>query len=364
MNNNRYCVIMAGDTSNRFWPVSRESRPKQFLDLAGTGETFLQMTYERFSRFILRENILVVTLARYRELVRKQLPTLPEENLLLEPYSRNTAPCLVYSTYSLLKRDPEAIVLATPSDHFIGDESLFDKTLQKVLEHVESNDVLMTLGITPTRPATGYGYIQVSGGKTSRSEDKPVKVKTFTEKPDKALAEVFCKSGEFYWNSGIFAWKASVIREEMEKYIPDVTSLFKGWEEVLGTPEEVPFLEKVYGDCPKISIDYGVMEKTGRTWLYPGHFGWSDISGWNALFRVFPDKDADGNAVDAGFTLLKDDRDNLIYSRDKHKLIAVKGLKDYIVINTEDVLLICPREGRQVKELLAGLGMPGYEKFR
>ncbi|MGI5846990.1 MAG: mannose-1-phosphate guanylyltransferase [Candidatus Cryptobacteroides sp.] len=364
MKNNRYCVIMAGGSGNRFWPVSRESRPKQFLDIVGTDKSFLQITYERFSKFIPKENILVVTLSRYSHLVTEQIPDLPKNNLLLEPYSRNTGPCLVYATYRLLKRNPDAVMLATPADHLILDEDLFEKTLGHVLDHVEAHDVLMTLGITPTKPDISYGYIQISGGKASATADKPFKVKTFTEKPDQTLAEVFCKSGEFYWNSGIFAWKASVIREEMEKHIPEITSLFKGWEEALETPKEIPFLEKVYGDCPKISIDYGVMEKTDRAWLYPGHFGWTDIGSWRGLFKIFPDKDRNGNAVNAGWTLLRDNKDNLIYSRDRNKLIAVKGLRGYMVINTEDALLVCPRDQRSFKDILADLGMPEYEKFR
>ena len=355
---------MAGGTGNRFWPVSREARPKQFLDIAGTDKTFLQMTYERFARFIPKENILIVTLARYAGLVTEQIPGFPKENLLLEPYSRNTAPCLVYSNYRRLKRDPDAVMLATPADHLILDDALFQKTLGHILDHVENHDVLMTLGIAPNSPDTSYGYIQVAGGKVSSMEDKPYKVKTFTEKPDQTLAEVFCKSGEFYWNSGIFAWKASVIREEMERYIPDITSLFKGWEKALGTLDEGPFLEKVYGDCPKTSIDYGVMEKTDRAWLYPGHFGWTDIDSWDGLYKNFPEKDAEGNAANAGWTLLRDDRENLIYSRDRDKLIAVKGLKGYMVINTEDALLVCPRDERAFKDILADLGMPEFEQFR
>ena len=283
--NNRYCVIMAGGTANRFWPISRESKPKQFLDIAGTGKSFIRSTYERFSEIVPAKNIFVVTLARFSYLVRAQIPELPESNLLLEPYARNTAPCIAFATYSILKRNPEATVIATPADHIITDEDKFKAAMLKVMEYAESKPALMTIGIHPTEPDTSYGYIQATRGTESSDADSPLKVKTFTEKPDKALAEVFCNTGEFFWNSGIFAWKASVIKEEMEKYIPDVTSLFAGWVDALGSDKEQVFLEKAYSDCPKVSIDYGVMEKTDRAWLYCGDFGWSDIDSWESLFN-------------------------------------------------------------------------------
>lgn len=355
---------MAGGSANHFWPISRESRPKQFLDIANTGRSFIRMTYDRFSRIIPPENILVVTLDKFGELVREQIPELPESNLLLEPYSRNTAPCLAYSTFSILQRDSDATIVATPADHIITDEEAFSKAVLEIMDYAENNRALMTMGIPPSRPDTNYGYIQVTGGKASAKSDKPVKVKTFTEKPDLALAEVFCKSGEFFWNSGIFAWKASLIKEEMEKFIPDVTSLFDGWEEHLGKADEKPFLEKVYSDCPKISIDYGVMEKTDIAWLYPGKFGWSDIDSWNSLFNVIVSKDGRGNAVNTEKNLFKEDRDNLVITENKRKIYAIKGLKDYLVIDTDDALLICPRDDRQFREFISGLGMPGYEDYR
>ena len=355
---------MAGGAANRFWPVSRESRPKQFLDIAGTGKSFIRMTYERFCQIVPKENILVVTLSRYGKLVRDQIPELPGRNLLLEPYSRNTAPCIAYATYSILGRDPEATIVATPADHIITDEDAFRKAVDEVMEYAGKHAVLMTLGIPPTGPDTDYGYIQVTGGKAAAQSKGPVKVKTFTEKPDKELAEIFCKSGEFFWNSGIFAWKASVIREEMERLAPDVTSVFQGWEKALGSPEEEPFLEKAYSDSPKISIDYAVMEKTDRAWLFPSTFGWSDIDSWDSLFNMISRKDADGNASNTGQNLFREDRDNLVLTDNKKKVYAIKGLRDFLVVDTEDALLICPRDDKQFKEFISGLGMPGYEDFR
>ena len=343
---------MAGGTTNHFWPVSRESRPKQFLDISGSGKSFIRLTYERFSKVVPRENILVVTLSRFGEIVREQIPELPAENLLLEPYSRNTAPCIAYSTYEVLRRNPEATIVATPADHIIRDVDLFCKVMENVLEYAESNDVLMTVGILPDKPDTNYGYIQVKGGKATADSDKPLQVKTFVEKPDRALAEVFCNSEEFYWNSGIFVWKAAIIKEEMEKYIPDVTALFRGWETILGTPGEKEFLEKAYSDCQKISIDYA------------GNFGWFDIETWDTLFRMIERKDREGNALNTINSLLREDKDNLVITENKKKIYAIKGLKDYLVIDTEDALLICPREDKQFKDFISGLGMPEYEDFR
>lgn len=355
---------MAGGAANHFWPISREARPKQFLDIAGGGKSFLRLTYNRFSRIVPPENILVVTLDRFGELVREQLPELPANNLLLEPHSRNTAPCIAYSTFAILKRCPDAIVVTTPADHIISDEDAFKKAVADVMEHAADNNVLMTLGISPTGPETGYGYIQVKGGKAGAVSGKPVKVKTFTEKPDKSLAKVFYDSGEFFWNSGIFAWKASVILNEMTAHLPDVVSVFKGWREILDTPGEKTFLEKAYSECPKISIDYGVMEKTDIAWLYSGNFGWSDIDSWDSLFNAAPGKDAKGNASNSGKHLFSEDRDNLLITENKRKIYAVKGLTDYLIVDTEDALLICPRDDKRFKEFIAGLGMPGYEDFR
>ena len=364
MTENRYCVIMAGGAANHFWPVSRESRPKQFLDIAGGGKSFLRMTYDRFSKIVPSENILVVTLDRFGELVKEQIPEIPESNLLLEPHSRNTAPCIAYSTLSILKRCPDAIVVTTPADHIISDESSFRKAVDDVLGYAADNNALMTMGISPSGPETGYGYIQVKGGKAGAISGKPVEVKTFTEKPDKELAEVFYASGEFFWNSGIFAWKASLILEEMTRHLPDVVSVFDGWRDILGTPGERAFLEKAYSECPNISIDYGVMEKTDIAWLYSGNFGWSDIDSWDSLFNAAPGKDAKGNVSNSGKSLFSEDRDNLVITENKRKIYAIKGLQDYLIVDTEDALLICPRDDKRFKEFIAGLGMPGYEDYR
>lgn len=354
---------MAGGAGTRLWPLSRNSCPKQFLDIANTGKTLARQTWERFAGLVPKDNILVVTSAKHKDLIMEQIPELKPENVLLEPYSRNTAPCIAYAAYTLLKRNPDAIMAATPIDHIIFDEDRFRDTLNEAFETAASRRVLITLGVTPTRPDTNFGYIQVTGGDAA-SKNEALKVKTFTEKPDAELAKIFIDSGEFFWNSGIFVWRADVIREEMEKHLPEVTGLFAGWEKSLGSKFEEKFIEKVYTDCIKISIDYGVMEKTDRAWLLPAKFGWTDIGDWESLYSFIPDKDGGENAELAGRVLKDNDKGNLIISNRKDKLLAVKGLENFMVIDTDDVLLICPKDGKQFKEFVAGIAMPGFEKYR
>lgn len=362
--NDCYCVIMAGGAGTRFWPLSKTSKPKQFLDVADTGKTFIRHTYERFSRIVPKENILVVTAARYGDLVREQIPELDGRNLLLEPYPRNTAPCIAYATYTLLQRNPKAKVVVSPSDHLITDEKAFIETILQAFRYIDTNDVLMTLGVIPTRPDTNYGYIQAVGGRDAYKKEEPMPVKTFTEKPDKELAQVFISTGEFFWNSGIFIWRAGTIREEMEKYLPEVTGLFHGWERAIGSPLENEFIARIYTDCTNISIDYGVMEKTDRVWISPASFGWSDFGTWESLYNYFPTKDENGNVFTAEKTLVEGTKDVMVISPEKKRLIAVKGLEDFVIIDTEDVLVICPKDDRKFKELVSGIAMPEYEKYR
>ena len=355
---------MAGGNGVRIWPVSRNAKPKQFLDVADTGKTFIQSTFERFSKIVPKENILIVTGDRYRHLIAEQLPEVAPENILYEPYSRSTAPCIAYATYTLLKKDPEAKMVVTPSDHLIEDEDVFVETIEKAFDYIEENDVLMTLGVIPTRPDTNYGYIQAYGGREAYKLGVPLQVKTFTEKPDRDLAEVFINTGEFFWNAGIFIWKAQTIREEMEKHLPEVTKLFNGWENVLGTPLEGEFVARTYTDCANISIDYGVMEKTDRAWISPVQFRWNDVGTWESLYNIIPTKDAKGNAISAEKTLIEDTHNVMVVSPSKKKLIAIKGLEDYMVIDTDDALVICPKDDKKFKEFISGLAMPGFEKYR
>ena len=358
-----YCVIMAGGTGTRFWPVSKAGKPKQFLDVADTGKTFIRQTYERFLKTVPQANIIIVTADRYRDLMLEQIPEIKSENLLTEPYSRNTAPCIAYATYTLLKRDPEAHVVVAPADHIIDDEDLFAETIRKAFDYVYENDVLMTLGVVPTRPDTNYGYIQAYGGSKAYRNNQPLQVKTFTEKPDKEMASLFISTGEFLWNAGIFLWKAATIRREMERYLPEVTGQFTGWESAIGTRIESEFIARAYTGCLNISIDYGVMEKTDMAWIYPVNFGWQDVGSWESLYNYIP-KDNLGNAITAEKTLLESTGNMLVVSPEKKKLIAIKGLEDYMVIDTDDVLVICPKDDKKFKDFISGIAMPEYEKYR
>ena len=362
--NNSYCVIMAGGAGTRFWPVSRVAKPKQFLDVAETGKTFIRHTYDRFLKILPQENILIVTAAKYRDLVLEQIPEISSENLLLEPYTRNTAPSTAYATYTLLKRNPDAQFVVMPSDYIIDNEDIFVETISNAFDYIEQNDVLLTLGVAPTRPDTNYGYAQVCGGREAIQSKLPAKVKTFTEKPDRELAKVFLSTGEFLWNAGIHLWKAKTIREEMEKHMPQVTGLFKGWEHALGTPVETEFATKAFSDCMNISLSYGVMEKTDKAWIFPVTFDWQDVGTWESLYNYMTIRDAHGNACSAGKVLAEDTKDSLIISPEKKKLVAVNGLEDYIVIDTDDVLLICPKDDRRFKEFISQIGMPDFEKYR
>lgn len=360
----RYCVIMAGGTGTRFWPISKVAKPKQFLDIADTGKTFIRSTYERFLKAVPKENIIIVTADRYRDLVLEQIPEFDPNNILLEPYSRNTAPCIAYATYTLLKRDPEARAVITPADHMIDNEELFVQTICNAFDHIETQEILMTLGVVPTRPDTNYGYVQACGGSDAYKSTEPMQVKTFTEKPDRELAQVFISTGEFFWNAGIFLWKAETIRKEMEKYLPEVADLFAGWENALGTPVENEFIARAYTDCQNISIDYGVMEKTDKAWVYPVKFGWSDIGSYESLYNIIPDKDRNGNAISAEKALIENSNGLLVVSPEKKRLIAIKGLEDYMVIDTEDALVICPKDDKKFRDFISGIAMPEFEKYR
>ena len=362
LNNHYYCIIMAGGIGSRFWPISRASQPKQFLDFSIQGRSFLRRTFDRMKAVIPEENILVVSLERYRDQVRSQLPELREENLLLEPYNRNTAPCIAYATYTLLKRDPAAVTIITPADHAIARHEAFNQTLQDALTYAAGSDVLITLGVIPTRPDPNFGYIQMA----ARPEDsRPVKIKTFTEKPDEDLARVFIETGEFLWNSGIFVWRADAIRRELERLAPEITRLWNGWREIIGTEGEKAFLERIYTDMPRISIDYAVMEKTDNAWVYPARFRWADIGNWDSLYEYLAYHDEQGNALNrTSRRLLRDCTDNIVYSTRDDKLLALRGLDDFIVIDTEDVLMICPRDEQKLKEFLLQLAMPEYEEYR
>lgn len=339
MANNRYCVIMAGGIGSRFWPKSRQSMPKQFLDILGTGKSFIRHTYERFSKLIPAENFLVVTNLRYKELVLEHLPELGEEQILCEPVGRNTAPCIAYAAYTLMKKDPEAQMVITPSDHLILNEEEFSKVIEEAMAFASEHEVLMTIGIKPTRPETGYGYIQVS-------DHNPIsKVKSFTEKPNLETAQTFLQYGEFLWNSGIFIWKVKTIIEAFERYLPEHHLLFSGVMRTLGTEAEQNSIEIAFAECRAISIDYGIMERAENVYVRSGDFGWSDVGTWGSVYQ-HARKDRYANVLPKEGCYLYDTRSSFV-SLPQDKVAVISGLKEYIVVDTDDVLLICPRKEEQ-----------------
>lgn len=359
-----YCVIMAGGTGSKLWPVSRAALPKQFIEQEGTGLTFYRHTFNRCCSVVLPENVIVVTTERYRELVLEQTPELRPENLLVEPYIRNTAPCVAYAAYTLLKRDPEAVFAVLPSDNIIKNSSAFRADILSAMAFVSANEALVTMGVVPTRPDPNYGYIQAAGGRDAYRRGEPLRVKTFTEKPDVEIARVFMASGEFLWNSGIFVWRASVLRDELAEHMPELTAWFGGWEDALGTPNEGEFLQRAYSGIQKSSIDLGIMESTSKAWVYPADFDWADIGSWDSLYNVIPEKDTDGNRSNSHHTDLQNCSNNLVITTDGKKLVAVKGLDNFLVVDTEDVLMICPRNEEDVNDLFSDVAMPGLESFR
>lgn len=364
MTDHRYCVILAGGIGTRFWPLSREYRPKQFLRVWNQEKSFIRYTFERMARTVPVQNILVATLAGYKDLVREHLPEIPEENIILEPYGRNTAVTIAYSALLLRERDPEAVMVAVPADHDIKDNAMFDRNIVRALEYASENDVLLTLGIIPTRPDTNFGYVQVAGGKDTWATGDPVPAKTFTEKPDAELARVFVDSGEFLWNSGIFLWKVSMVLEEMRKCCPEIARLWEGWESVKAAERDA-FVERAYSDSVRISIDYALMEKSENVWVLPAKFVWSDIGSWSTLYEAVADKSADGNAVSmVGKVLAKDVSGTVLAGTDAGKLIAVSNLRDFMVIDTDKVLLVCPRDDRKFQEILSELALPEYNEFK
>ncbi len=343
--NNTYCVIMAGGIGSRFWPISKSSMPKQFLDILGTGRTLLQQTFDRFKKVCPIGNFFVVTSADYRDLVISQLPELSESQILLEPLRRNTAPCIAYASYKIQQLNPDARIIVAPSDHLILQEDVFLNEIKKGLGFVEVNDVLLTLGIRPNRPETGYGYIQIENLLPTGNIENLHEVKTFTEKPDIELAEIFVKSGEFFWNSGIFLWSLSSIMKAFEIHLSSVYELFERGKKLYGTSSEVPFLNKTYSECQNISIDYGIMEKANNVYVLCSNFGWSDLGTWNSLYENSP-KDIQGNVVSSDNVLLYA-TSNCIINMPKDKLVVIQGLSDYIVVESEGTLMICKREDEQ-----------------
>lgn len=360
--NNTYCVIMAGGIGSRFWPLSKSNMPKQFLDILGTGRTFIQQTYDRFKRICPDENFYVVTSIDYKDLVLKQLPELKEEQILLEPLRRNTAPCVAYACYKIQTINPNANLIVAPSDHHIQQEDIFIEQIKKGLDFVKNNDALLTLGITPNRPETGYGYIQIESKGFIGEHDNLHKVKTFTEKPDLQLAKIFLESGEFFWNSGIFLWSLSSILKAFEIHLGSVSELFKKGSRLYGTADEVPFLNKTYSECQNVSLDYGIMEKADNVYVLCSDFGWSDLGTWGSLYES-RQKDSEDNVITGKEVMMYNSRNNIVNMPDD-KLVVLQGLDGYIVVESEGTLLVCRREDeQQIRQFVNDVRMNKGESF-
>ena len=358
-NKNHYVAIMAGGIGSRFWPMSRTALPKQFLDVLNTGKTLVQWTYERYAKFIPAANIFIVTSEEYVDIVKEQLPMLPVENILAEPSKKNTAPCIAYISFKLAKMNPDAKCIVAPSDHLILEEERFQSIALQALDFVDNIKALATLGIQPTHPNTGYGYIQFEGLEVAKDV---YKVKTFTEKPDLEIAKSFLASGDFLWNAGIFAWKISNILTAFEKYQPEMFELFDQEKQYFNTPEEHGAIQRIYPLCTNISIDIAIMEKANNVYVMPASFGWSDLGTWNSAYENM-EKDYLGNAV-ASDNVIVIDATKCMINSPKDKLVLVQGLDDFIVIDTKDVLLICSKDKEQsIKEYVAEVKRNKGDKY-
>ncbi len=359
--NDKYVIIMAGGVGSRFWPLSRREKPKQFLDILGTGETLLQQTFRRFKNACSQDNIFVVTSEAHKELVIDQLGIDPSR-VLGEPFRRNTAPCLAYGTFRILKENPNALIAVTPADHLILKEDKFCDELQTCFKFAAENDALVTLGIKPNRPETGYGYIQADRKKPVKGFNDLLKVKTFTEKPDIDLAKVFIESGDFYWNSGIFIWNIKSILAAFEKHMPDAYNTFDEGRSLFGTKQEKAFIGKTYAECRSISIDYGIMEKAENVFVKCTDIGWSDLGTWSSLYDHSP-LDKEGNAKVRG-EVFSYDNSGSIFNISPGKVAVLQGLKDYIVIDSDDVLLVVKKEEEQnIKQYLEDVKKATHEKY-
>jgi mannose-1-phosphate guanylyltransferase len=350
MNKNHYAIIMAGGIGSRFWPISRSSHPKQFIDILGTGQTLIQNTYERFLKVCPQENIYVVTNESYAKLVKSQLPDMSDQQILTEPAMRNTAPCVAYGCFKIESLNPDAVIVVAPSDQQILDEDAFISAIEKSLQTAASHTCLITLGIKPSRPDTGYGYIQYTDQVINHDFHK---VKTFTEKPTLEIAKTFIQSGDFLWNAGIFIWSAAAIVKAFGQHLPEMHEIFSDARSVYNTADERTHIHKAYQQCINISIDYGIMEKADNVYILPSEFGWSDLGTWASIYDL-AEKDYVGNAVIPSEKVIMYDSSNCMVNVPGEKLVILQGMHDFIVVESNNTLLICPRDQEQnVKQVVA-----------
>ncbi|MBR1850212.1 MAG: mannose-1-phosphate guanylyltransferase [Bacteroidales bacterium] len=344
---NRFCIIMAGGIGSRFWPLSKQDRPKQFLDILGTGRSFIRSTFDRFSRLVPAENFLVVTNAAYRDLVLEELPMLTADQVLCEPMRRNTAPCIAYASYRIRSRCPEALIAVTPADHLVTDEASFERTIATGFDFLKSQTkALLTIGIRPSRPETGYGYIEVAHGSQPAvcAGNQVVRVEAFKEKPDLPTARSFVEAGNFYWNSGIFLWSLEGIMAAYNAYLPDMVALFDEGANLFGTEREQAFIDGMFARCENISIDYGVMERASERYTIPADFGWSDIGTWGSLFE-HSQRDAGNNALRGRVEAVE--CHNSVVNIEDGVTAVVQGLEGCLVAYRDGSLLVCKLDREQ-----------------
>ncbi len=359
---NHYAIIMAGGVGTRFWPMSTTQHPKQFLDVLGTGETLIQQTFKRLLKVCPASNIYVVTSNIYEDLVIQQLPKLPKKNIIKEPSRKNTAPCIVYASYKIHKLNPNAITVVAPSDHLIKKGQTFVKAIKSCIEKAEKQDCLVTLGIKPTRPDTGYGYIQFKESDKKEEDKRIFKVKTFTEKPDQDMAKFFVDSGDFLWNSGIFIWSTKSILKAAEKHDPELANVFKEGVPDYNTPSEEAFINKAYNICKNISIDYSIMEKATNVYVRSSIIGWSDLGTWGSLYGHIA-KDEEQNAL-VGKNVMLYDSKNCIVHVPSDKLVVLQGLENYIVVESDNILLVCKKEDeQQIRNFVNDVKVKKGEKY-
>lgn len=348
-NTNYYAVIMAGGIGSRFWPMSTEDYPKQFHDMLGVGSSLIQKTFARFENVIPPQNILISTNKRYKTLVKRQLDKVTDSQLLLEPTMRNTAPCILYAALKIYKKNPEAVMIVAPSDHWIEDEATFIKNVEQSFKACQEGDILMTLGIKPESPNTGYGYIQYQND-TSVIK----KVRKFTEKPDLETAKKFVAAGDYLWNAGIFIWSAKAIIKAFSELLPAMHNLFNEGLDCYNTDDEEDFINDNYAKAQNISIDYGILEQSKNVYVLPVAFGWNDLGTWNSLYQKLPKQEGQ-NAVINAQSVFRESSGNLLCTS-KDKLVVVQGLNDFIIVEKDDVLLICPRSKEQeIKQIVADI---------
>lgn len=348
MNSNNFCVIMAGGIGSRFWPLSRNHRPKQFLDILGTGRTMLQQTFDRFKQIIPTQNILIVSHQDYYSLIKEQLPEIEDNNILLEPERKNTAPCIAYANHKINAINPNANIIVSPADHLILNTTEFLRVITECLGFAQKNQTsLLTIGIKPNRPETGYGYIQIDKRNINDQESAEItKVRTFTEKPDLEMAKIFLESGEYFWNSGVFIWSLHAIQSAFEKHQPEIDNLFKEGKNKYNTIEEKDFIRTTYSRSKSISIDFGIMEKVeGSVYVFCSDFGWSDLGTWGSLYEN-SEKDELQNSIVGSNTFTFNTKNSIVRIGD-NKLAVIQGLDNYIVVEADNILLICKKDDEQ-----------------